>query len=545
MMSYPTATAPIQQAKSYPSDSRWTRNSSELLPDYPHDAEAERALLEHIMADPSVVLHACFTQGLRKSHFYLAWNQVAYGILLNMHREGAGIDRVTFEGRLRDCVGERDFDNYIDAIGLSYEQCAGGFYQPLIERIADKAQTREKFIQCRDLIDAIEEGKSVTELEPELARLSKVETFGCHYPTIDLSLADTFDSRNDPDCLLGHRWLCKGGSCIWVGQSGIGKSALLAQAAISWALGQSFFGVKPVRPLKSLIIQAENDNGDVFEQIQGVAPLFGMTGATLQRTGKITMMAMADATGEKLLNRLRGFAAIHRPDLIWLDPLFSYAGCDISTQREISPFLRDGLSGIMKDTGVTIMLVHHTTKPKDSKDAKNAPESDLSYIMAGSNELTNWARAVVVVQQLKEKDDEGDTLYKLTFAKRGKRAEARELGDDQHPGSKTTEVFLKHSPTGICWMQVPSPAATEKQANTGGPPSKVDMILAKDLGPFFAIIPPGGEGKNRTAKRLEAWIGGSDEPLDVSAKTCGRALEMMVESKILKKTQEGNYIPAS
>lgn len=42
------------------------------------------------------------------------------------------------------------------------------------------------------------------------------------------------------------------------------------QLAVMWALGQPVFNIKPVRPLKSLIIQAEKDIGDLAEMYQGV-----------------------------------------------------------------------------------------------------------------------------------------------------------------------------------------------------------------------------------------------------------------------------------
>ena len=56
---------------------------------------------------------------------------------------------------------------------------------------------------------------------------------------------------------------------LFVGQSGIGKSSLAMQMAVSWALGKEVFGIKTVKPLKSLLIQAGNDFGDVSEMLRG------------------------------------------------------------------------------------------------------------------------------------------------------------------------------------------------------------------------------------------------------------------------------------
>ena len=77
-------------------------------------------------------------------------------------------------------------------------------------------------------------------------------------------------SGNDPDELLKHRFLCRKGGLLVVGQTGAGKSSLTMQMMIQWALGKSCFGIEPARPLKSLLLQAENDDGDLGDMKAGV-----------------------------------------------------------------------------------------------------------------------------------------------------------------------------------------------------------------------------------------------------------------------------------
>jgi AAA domain len=70
---------------------------------------------------------------------------------------------------------------------------------------------------------------------------------------------------NPDDTLLGNRWLCRGGGVFIVAPSGHGKSVLTAQAAIEWGCGRVSFGIKPAKALRSLVIQAEDDEGDIIE----------------------------------------------------------------------------------------------------------------------------------------------------------------------------------------------------------------------------------------------------------------------------------------
>jgi hypothetical protein len=51
----------------------------------------------------------------------------------------------------------------------------------------------------------------------------------------------SFDREQDPDCLIGKRWICKGGSFVIQGYTGFGKSSLALQIAMSWVLGCGFF----------------------------------------------------------------------------------------------------------------------------------------------------------------------------------------------------------------------------------------------------------------------------------------------------------------
>jgi hypothetical protein len=73
---------------------------------------------------------------------------------------------------------------------------------------------------------------------------------------------------NEADTLLGNRYLCRGGGMLLVAPSGHGKSVLAVQASIEWAVGRPAFGIMPAKPIKTLIVQAEDDQGDCIEMAQ-------------------------------------------------------------------------------------------------------------------------------------------------------------------------------------------------------------------------------------------------------------------------------------
>lgn len=257
--------------------------------------------------------------------------------------------------------------------------------------------------------------------------------------TFDQLLA--FNTADDPNTLIGDRWLCRGGSCLIVGPTGIGKSSLSMQMMIIWALGRSFFGLTPKRPLRSLVVQAENDIGDLSEMLRGVLHGIGAMNRVNELGSMVTFVNEASRSGKSFHAWIQGLISKYQPDLVWIDPLFAFLGGSASDQETVSKFLRNGLGQISQSTGVVWMIVHHTNKPNKDAEQKNKPvASDYAYLSSGSSELANWPRAVLTLQQVQ------NGLFELRAPKRGKRA-----GLVDADGQPATEIYLKHGDHGICW----------------------------------------------------------------------------------------------
>jgi len=250
-----------------------------------------------------------------------------------------------------------------------------------------------------------------------------------------------FNAGDDPNTLLGNRWLCRAGACLVVGQTGIGKSSFSMQAMIAWALGEPLFGITPTRPLRSLVIQAENDVGDLSEMFCGVLHGTGCAERLSDLQPMLKFISETAITGSAFHSWALQIINAHKPDLVWIDPLFAFLGGNASDQETVSKFLRNGLGAIAQQTGVTWMIVHHTNKPPKDADKRAAMvSSDFAYLGAGSAELANWARAVLSVREI------GPGQFELRASKRGRRA-----GLVDTDGNLATEVFLKHGDHGICW----------------------------------------------------------------------------------------------
>ena len=256
---------------------------------------------------------------------------------------------------------------------------------------------------------------------------------------------------NDPSELLKHRFLCQMGGVLLVGPTGIGKSSFSMQAMILWALGQEAFGIVPARPLKSLLVQAENDDGDLAEMRDGVIQGLGLSEAEAQRAVENIIVVREDArTGVGFfVETLQPALAAYRPDLLWIDPALAYLGGEANSQKDVGGFLRNMLNPLLREFDCGCVVVHHTNKPPTGKEKPDWQAGDFAYLGGGSAEWANWARAVIVLRSVGS-----HSVFELRAAKRGPRLRWRE--PDGVTPSFTKMIAHATEPGVICWREADS-----------------------------------------------------------------------------------------
>jgi hypothetical protein len=281
---------------------------------------------------------------------------------------------------------------------------------------------------------------------------------------MDFDALMDFKRNSDPTCVLGsNRWLCKGGSMLIVGQSGTGKSSLMMQAAVHWCTGRDFFGIKTGKPLRAVVLQAENDAGDISEALQDV-----IAGAYLDSNERATLrdhLAIfrdTVSTGTTFTAALRQLIIDQRADIVFVDPLLSFAGIDVSDQEQASKFLRHDLAPILLETGAVLVAMHHTGKPKAASDKEGHTVADLAYAGLGSSEFTNWFREVAVLFRCQGEEP----IYKFGLTKRRGRA-----GLKDGNGQFKAEINIRHAAEKgvIRWEYAHTPAEVVQQDAISSP----------------------------------------------------------------------------
>jgi hypothetical protein len=303
--------------------------------------------------------------------------------------------------------------------------------------------------------------------------------------TIDAMMS--FDREEDPNNLVGNRWICKGYQAVLQGPTGVGKSSLILQWSIMLVLGKKFFGISAVKALRVLIIQDENDLGDVSEAFQDMKK-------AMEDVEELTEQDLDDLRENLIIKRVTGvrgdFSAYlksaierHRPDLVFVDPLFAYASGDIKEQKIVSDLLRGEINPILRDTGVALIWNHHISKPGGQANGKEESSERKKYNSFGSSEIPNTVRTVINLSEI------GDGLFELHFSKRGMRAGI----SDAKTGNPITSINIEHSKRGIAWK-----LATGQRA-------EANKAKAKNIQAFEKVRDLIIEKKTVTQSQLRSW----------------------------------------
>jgi len=294
----------------------------------------------------------------------------------------------------------------------------------------------------RETTDA---GNSTREAVPATQEAAEDE----EQPEFEVKRFDELQREDSDDFsnILGDRFLCRGSCAMLFGYSGVGKSSLITQISHCWALGKETLGLRPSRPLNVLLIQAENDEGDLAEMRDGCVEGMIESGLLTAKQAEcaqrfVYTVRVSSKCGAQVGPMLELLAPGF--DLVILDPLFAYLGADSKDQKDVSFFLRNVIDPVIARVGVGLLIVHHTNKPK--VDEKRPPSlADMAYLSAGSAELTNYPRGILAVLPTNRPD-----VFQLVAAKRGNRLGWGKTLDDK-PRRKR---YIGHSDGYICWREV-------------------------------------------------------------------------------------------
>lgn len=340
----------------------------------------------------------------------------------------------------------------------------------------------------------------VHEINKTLEEIPATQT---HIPIESLAdLPDPKPETENPLAIFENGLLRKGGGMFLVSTTGSGKSVLIIQNSTLWAMGKPSFGIKPVRPLKIVIIQAEDDAEEMAyfrNQItEGLVEDARFDRQAINKAVKerVLICSMNGCTGERFSERLNSLLEAHRDiDLVIVNPLLSFAGCDLSRPAEATHFFRELIDPVIKtnDVGrVGILFVHHTNKPPAAKDRNGwGTDAFSAYIGSGGADISNWMRAGLALMPCEKLAG----VFRLVAGKRGKR-----LGWTDANGCPTNTKYIAHSDKRIFWRDA-TPEEISEVSQSSGNRQEVQETTTKTDAKALAAWACHGDAKSMTDTR--------------------------------------------
>jgi hypothetical protein len=265
------------------------------------------------------------------------------------------------------------------------------------------------------------------------------------------SIADLASEDIDENLyLLGNGWLERGPGGFVVAGSGVGKSVLSFQMGTLWGCGRDAFGISVSNgPIKVAIFQAEDGDNDQ----RRMARMFNSLNLS-EREKELSrqncrIIPCNDLPGVEFLKMVDGYLEDNPTDLLILNLLNSYLEGSAVDEEKAKDFLRINLNPILSNRKVGCLIMHHTPK-QNYRDTTNLNHTAFMYGMAGTADLTNWARAVI---QIEPTNDPG--VFKFIAAKRG-----------QLIGWDEIIRYWAHADKGKPWMWVEADKDAVEVANT-------------------------------------------------------------------------------
>jgi hypothetical protein len=151
------------------------------------------------------------------------------------------------------------------------------FWQPAEQQLLQTFLFERSLFWSYCLLLSHPSRRNITKLKRRKMDTTKVEGGDVNWPEsladhiIENPVRDLLDKAVDySQNVLGDLWIERGSYVVINGPTGVGKSVLSVQIGVEAALGRETFGIKVDRPLKVLIVQAEDSKNDRIGQFQTI-----------------------------------------------------------------------------------------------------------------------------------------------------------------------------------------------------------------------------------------------------------------------------------
>lgn len=187
--------------------------------------------------------------------------------------------------------------------------------------------------------------------------------------TISQILAEENESMfSFDDVVIDKNFLRKGQTWVISGATGIGKSVLAMQLAASLALGEKTLGLDIVRPAKTLLLHSENPIADEKIYFDDIVSQFELDKKAdfckiMENNFRFRCKTGRHYSVDDFISKLDAALRANKYDIVIVDSLTSFVGCDFSSYSEVSNLFCK-INELKSKHHFAMVLIHHFCKPQ-------------------------------------------------------------------------------------------------------------------------------------------------------------------------------------
>jgi hypothetical protein len=348
----------------------------DLDTDEPHDLPAEQAVIGSMLLSTQAITDA--TDTLYGTEFYRHAHELIWHAAIDLHLEGAPVDTVTVAARLQEQgdLGRAGGAPYLhELITGVVSPASAGYYAQIVRDRAARRALRAAGRRIHHLAGATGAGGFDEIAHAATEALTKATADHAATATpVRAQHIDDFLNTEDAD----YDWVLpdvleRGDRLIVTAGEGKGKSTLMRQIGVQLAAGIHPFTLKPVDPMRVLLVDLENSDRQSRRKLR---PLRSAAGDHIDDPDRLRIICKLDgldlttATDEQWLANL---VAAHAPDLLITGPLYKLAGGNPNDEKDAKP-VSFALDRIRAAHGCAVLLEAHSKKAENGDPTKRPKE---------------------------------------------------------------------------------------------------------------------------------------------------------------------------
>lgn len=343
---------------------------------------AEQSVLGGMMLSPSACAEVLTM--LRPSDFNVPKHELIFAAIVELHQDGAPVDVVAVTDELIKTgelqrAGGPDYVHTLTSVVPT--AASSGYYAGIVK----DASTARGLVEIGHRLQAGggEPGVRLASALNELHELRDQAAAGTEDAHVRW-LRDVLDVPEEDDA---YDWVIPGvlerqDRLMLSAAEGVGKSTFMRQFAVLAAAGIHPFAFKPMKPIRVLVVDAENSERQWRRATRDLADRALQNGVRDPR-GNVALhcVNVMDLTTASDLGRVHKWMDESQPDLLVLGPLYRMARGSLNNDDDVQPVLR-ALDSLRERDVAMLIEVHAGHARSTSGERELRPR--------GSSALLGW-----------------------------------------------------------------------------------------------------------------------------------------------------------